>query len=147
MEELAAVLIALRREPIQDQLDALNEIVRDIFSILLQVPEMIEDQMKDLQSLVSSLSGDLEQTRGQVKEIQRAKLPSPVKPPPAPQADGNLSPNPSIAEPAKTEVPVVSKTVVNRESPGSTKPDLHGLVMRELKDLLDRRKKYVDSQN
>ncbi len=69
MEELATVLVALRKEPVQEQLDALNEVIRDIFSILLQVPEMIEDQMNDLKVQITTLTAELEHTRGQVKDM------------------------------------------------------------------------------
>ncbi len=136
-EEFASFLDSTRKAPLEEKLNAFGDIIEKIMSIVLRIPDLVDQSLGVVNDKVTSLQNQLNTLNNQIRSggAPAAAMPTTaapvttpalggppgVPPPPPGPPGGPRSPAPAPARPA---------------SPVS----LRGAIMGELKQLFAKRK-------
>ncbi|HMF32645.1 MAG TPA: hypothetical protein VKK79_14575 [Candidatus Lokiarchaeia archaeon] len=122
-------------EPLKVQVENLTELINNIFTIMLQLPDLVEEEVEGLKQSVSELKAENVEIKALIEKQKSTSEPSsPLKmPPPALK----ITPNSDK----------VQKSALLTPTPANAPPrDLRGAIITELKDILERRQRFLQSQ-
>ena len=127
-EELLNIFEQNRKTPLEDKLNRTIDSFENMFNLLLEVTEKIDNKLNSLQEQIDSLETrfstyEKKETKNKINPISPPPSPTPTCPPPSP------SPSPT---------PTIKKE--NSENPRRA-------VMNELRDLLEKRKQNIDKNH
>src|SRR5271157_5010678 len=105
-------------EPLKVQVENLTELINNIFTIMLQLPDLVEEEVEGLKQSVSELKAENVEIKALIEKQKSTPNSDKV------QKSALLTPTPANAPPR----------------------DLRGAIITELKDILERRQRFLQSQ-
>ncbi|TKJ22465.1 MAG: hypothetical protein CEE43_06120 [Promethearchaeota archaeon Loki_b32] len=141
-EEFATFLDNTRKAPLEEKLSAFGDIIEKIMSIVLRIPDLVDQSLGLVTEKVSNLQNQLNSLNSQITSLQSgsggtpAAAPAPTAPAAARAPGGPPPPPPPGGPPGGPRGP--------GPAPGPSRPaspvSLRGAIMGELKSLFAKRK-------
>ena len=146
-EEFADFLDSTRKAPLEEKLNAFGDIIEKIMSIVLRIPDLVDQSLGAVNEKVSNLQNQLNSLNNQVSSIRSGGAPVATSPaisaPAASRVPGGPSggppggpPPPPGGPPGGPRGPGPAPAPSSPASPVS----LRGAIMGELKQLFAKRK-------
>jgi len=141
-EEFASFLDSTRKAPLEEKLNAFGDIIEKIMSIVLRIPDLVDQSLGSINDKVSNLQNQINALNKQIsyKSGDTPSLAPSATAPAATRALGGPPGGPPSGPPPPPGPPGVPR------GPGSTPPrpaspvSLRGAIMGELKQLFAKRK-------
>jgi len=135
-EEFASFLDSTRKAPLEEKLNAFGDIIEKIMSIVLRIPDLVDQSLGAVNDKISNLQNQLNSINSQVASTGSGGSPAPaVSVPSAAPAAGDPPPPPG-GPPGGPRGPGTAPAPSRPASPVS----LRGAIMGELKSLFAKRK-------
>jgi len=136
-EEFASFLDSTRKAPLEEKLNAFGDIIEKIMSIILRIPDLVDQSLGSINEKVSNLQNQINSLNNQIAPGQLRSGGAPATAGPvATRAPGGPPPPPPSGPPGGPPGP--------GPTPGPSRPaspvSLRGAIMGELKSLFARRK-------
>jgi hypothetical protein len=143
-EEFASFLDSTRKAPLEEKLNAFGDIIEKIMSIVLRIPDLVDQSIGTVNDQVSNLQNQINSLNGQITSLQSRPGVAPVSPAPAatrapggpPGGAPGGPPPPPGGPPGAPRGPGPTPAPARPASPVS----LRGAIMGELKQLFAKRK-------
>lgn len=139
-EEFASFLDSTRKAPLEEKLNAFGDIIEKIMSIVLRIPDLVDQSLGAVNDKISNLQNQLNSINSQVASTRSGGSPAPAVsvPSAAPAAGGPPGgpPPPPGGPPGGPRGPGTAPAPSRPASPVS----LRGAIMGELKSLFAKRK-------
>jgi len=146
-EEFASFLDSTRKAPLEEKLNAFGDIIEKIMSIVLRIPDLVDQSLGTVSDRVASLQNQINSLNSQISSIQVGSGGVPATPGPAAMSS-------IVTSPAATRVPggppggppppPGGPPGSPGQTPGPSRPaspvSLRGAIMGELKQLFAKRK-------
>jgi hypothetical protein len=140
-EEFTSFLNDAKKSPIEEKVNAFGEIVEKIMTIVLRIPDLVDDRIASLMTKINTLSNDINalKTRAATSPVAPGAAPGVAPgaapgppPPPGGTPGGPPGPPPPPGGPPGGPLP-------GPRAPASPQ-SLRGAIMGELKQLFAKRK-------
>ncbi|MCK4369628.1 MAG: hypothetical protein KAW03_01050 [Candidatus Lokiarchaeota archaeon] len=138
-EEFATFLDNTRKAPLEEKLSAFGDIIEKIMSIVLRIPDLVDQSLGVINEKVSNLQNQVNSLNSQISSRSGAAPAAAALGPSAPaaaRAPGSPPPPPPGGPPGGPRGP--------GPTPGPSRPaspvSLRGAIMGELKSLFAKRK-------
>lgn len=137
-EEFATFLDNTRKAPLEEKLSAFGDIIEKIMSIVLRIPDLVDQSLGVINEKVSNLQNQVNSLNSQISSRSGAAPAAALGPsaPAAARAPGSPPPPPPGGPPGGPRGP--------GPTPGPSRPaspvSLRGAIMGELKSLFAKRK-------
>ncbi len=119
-EEFASFLSDAKKSPIEEKVNAFGDIVEKIMTIVLRIPDLVDERIAVIQANINNLSNDISALKTRAMTSPATPGGAPGGPPPPPGgAPGGTPPGPKAP---------------------SSPVSLRGAIMGELKQLFAKRK-------
>ena len=141
-EEFAAFLDNTRKAPLEEKLNAFGDIIEKIMSIVLRIPDLVDQSLGTVNEKVSNLQNQVNSLNSQIMQSRPGGAPAAVPGTSAPAggapggAPGSPPPPPPGGPPGSPRGPGQAPAPSRPASPVS----LRGAIMGELKSLFAKRK-------
>ena len=137
-EEFASFLDSTRKAPMEEKLNAFGDIIEKIMSIVLRIPDLVDQSLGTVNEKVSNLQNQVNSLNSQITSLQSGSGVAPAAAPgiSAPSARAPGGPPGGSPPPPPPGGP--------GPAPGPSRPaspvSLRGAIMGELKQLFAKRK-------
>ncbi|MFX1396993.1 MAG: hypothetical protein ACFFAS_08110 [Promethearchaeota archaeon] len=147
-EEFNSFLAQAKKSPIEDKVNQFGEIIEKIMSIVLRIPDLVDNSLSGISQQIYSLETRLNAVNSDIASLKsRAGIApgAPPGPPPPGGPPGGPPPPPPPVGPRPGGAPGGPPPPPGGPGPGPTRPaspvSLRGAIMGELKSLFAKRKK------
>ena len=142
-EEFASFLSDAKKSPIEEKVNAFGDIVEKIMTIVLRIPDLVDERIAVIQTNINNLSNDINALKTRAMTSPATPGGAPGGPPPPPGgAPGGPPPPPPGGAPGGPPPPPGGAP--GGPPPGPRDPSspvsLRGAIMGELKQLFAKRK-------
>jgi len=136
-EEFASFLDSTRKAPLEEKLNAFGDIIEKIMSIVLRIPDLVDQSLGSVNEKVSNLQNQINSLNNQITSFQSKSGIAPATTP-GPSAPAVRAPGgpPGAPPPPPPGGPPGAPRGPSPASPVS----LRGAIMGELKQLFAKRK-------
>ncbi len=141
-EEFASFLDSTRKAPLEEKLNAFGDIIEKIMSIILRIPDLVDQSLGSVNEKVSNLQNQLNSLNSQITSLQSRSGAAPGTSAPGTSAQTVRAPGGPLGGPPPP--PPGGPPGGPSPAPGSNRPaspvSLRGAIMGELKQLFAKRK-------
>ncbi|MFX1417400.1 MAG: hypothetical protein ACFE9N_00625 [Promethearchaeota archaeon] len=142
-EEFASFLDSTRKAPLEEKLNAFGDIIEKIMSIVLRIPDLVDQSLGAVNDKVNNLQNQLNSINSQMASLRPGGSPTSA----APIVSGPSAPLPAGGPPGGPPPPPGGPPGAPRgpgPAPGPNRPaspvSLRGAIMGELKQLFAKRR-------
>ncbi|MFX1364665.1 MAG: hypothetical protein ACFFCE_12825 [Promethearchaeota archaeon] len=146
-EEFASFLDSTRKAPLEEKLNAFGDIIEKIMSIVLRIPDLVDQSLGSVNDKVSNLQNQINSLNSQITSLQSRSGVTPTASAPAARTPGGPPGGPPGSPPPTPGGPPGGPPGGSRgpgAPPGPSRPaspvSLRGAIMGELKQLFAKRK-------
>lgn len=140
-EEFASFLEGTRKAPLEEKLNAFGDIIEKIMTIVLRIPDLVDNSLGALNQKISNLQNQLNSLNSQFTSLQPRSGAAPGVA--APAASASVAPSAPSGPPGGPPPPPPGGPP-GGPSPGPSRPaspvSLRGAIMGELKQLFAKRR-------
>ncbi|MFX0006560.1 MAG: hypothetical protein ACFFA7_07650 [Promethearchaeota archaeon] len=139
-EEFASFLDSTRKAPLEEKLNAFGDIIEKIMSIVLRIPDLVDQSLGSVNEKVSNLQNQINALNNQLSSTRPGGAPAAATAPVAARTPGGPSGGPPGGPPPP---PPAGPPGGPGSGPGPSRPaspvSLRGAIMGELKQLFAKR--------